>query len=169
MKLMIISDIHGGIDNLNTCLEIFNKEQYDKLLILGDLFNYGIDYNRTEIIEKLNSFSDNIIAVRGNCDININEIIFNMPSIQEINLNNKKIVMSHGDLYTENDLLKSDNDIILVGHSHKSKIEKVNNKIIINPGSITKSRDKCNSFGVIFDNKIYIKNLNNEIINEYNI
>ena len=77
--------------------------------------------------------------------------------------------MSHGDLYTERDLLNYDCDIILIGHSHVSKIEKVNNKIIINPGSITKSRNGENSFAVICDGKVYIRNLKNETIEEYNI
>ena len=167
MKAMIISDIHGGIDNLNTCLDIFNKEKCDRLFILGDLFNYGIDYHKLEIIERLNNYSGIITAVRGNCDININGINFDMPSINRISFNNYKIIMSHGDLYTKEDLLDEDCNIILLGHSHVSKIEKVNDKLILNPGSISKSRIGENSFIIIKDDKISIRNLNNIIINEY--
>ena len=51
MKYMIISDIHGDIYKLNTVLDIYNKEKCDKLIVLGDLFNYGIDLNKNDIYE----------------------------------------------------------------------------------------------------------------------
>ena len=112
MKIMIISDIHGGLENLKKCLNIYEKEKCNKLLILGDLFNYGIDYNKFEIINELNRYSGVITAVKGNCDININGLNFRMPSINRFTLNNYKIFMSHGDLYTKEDLLDEDCNII---------------------------------------------------------
>ena len=38
MKIMIISDIHGGYEELEKVLDIFDKEKYDKLFVLGDLY-----------------------------------------------------------------------------------------------------------------------------------
>ena len=60
---MIISDIHGGIYELNKVLDIYVKENCSKLIILGDLFNYGFDLNRIDIVNRLNLMRDNIIAV----------------------------------------------------------------------------------------------------------
>lgn len=120
MKYMIISDIHGGIYELNRVLDIYTKEHCSKLLVLGDLFNYGIDLNRHDIINRLNLMKDNIIAVRGNCDNNINDILFDMPYINRVNLNNKNILLTHGHLYNRNYLMDVDSNIILTGHSHKS-------------------------------------------------
>ena len=74
MKYMIISDIHGGIYELNKVLDIYNKEHCSQLIILGDLFNYGFDLNREDIVNRLNLMNENIIAVRGKCDNNINDI-----------------------------------------------------------------------------------------------
>ena len=169
MKIMIISDIHGNLEKLNTIINIFKQEKCDKLLILGDLFNYGIDYYKDDIIEQLNNMKDCIIAVRGNCDYDINDLNFNMPYINYFIFNNKKIVMTHGHLYTIEELIKQDYDIVLVGHSHISKIEKINNKFVINPGSISKSRRGDNSFAIIDNNLITIRNLNNEVINKLDI
>ena len=76
MKYMVISDIHGGINNLNKVLDIYVKEHCSKLLILGDLFNYGIDLNKEDIVNRLNLMKENIIAVSGNCDNNIKDILF---------------------------------------------------------------------------------------------
>lgn len=163
MKYMIVSDIHGNIYSLNKVLDIFVKERCSKLLILGDLFNYGIDLNREDIINRLNLMKDNIICVRGNCDNNITGVDFDMSYINNINLNNKNIFMTHGHLYNKEYLMNLDVNIIITGHTHIACIEKVNNKLFINPGSISKSRSGENSFAIIDENNVSIRNLDNEI------
>lgn len=167
MKYMIISDIHGGIYELNKVLDIYSNEHCSKLLILGDLFDYGFSITRDDIVNRLNIMKENIIAVSGNCDNNIKDILFDMPYINKINLNNKKIILTHGHLYSKEYLSNSDSDIILIGHSHVANIEVINNKLIINPGSISKSRRGENSFAIIDENKVTIRNLDNKIIKTY--
>jgi len=169
MKYMIISDIHGGIYELNKVLDIYSKEHCSKLLILGDLFDYGFIINRNDIVNRLNLMKDNIIAVSGNCDNNIKDILFDMPYINKVDINNKKILLTHGHLYSKDYLLNLDVDIILTGHSHIACIENINNKLFVNPGSISKSRRGENSFAIIDENKVTIRNLNNENIKEKNI
>ena len=168
MKYMVISDIHGGIYNLNKVLDIYVKEHCSKLLILGDLFNYGFDLNREDIVNRLNLMKENIIAVSGNCDNNVSDILFDMPYINNVVLNNKKITITHGHLYNKEYLLNLDTDIVFVGHSHISNIEKIGDKIYANPGSITKSRSGDNSFIIVDENKITIRKLENMIIEEVN-
>ena len=169
MKYMIISDIHGDIYNLNKVLDIYLKEQCDKLIILGDLFNYGIDLNRDDVINRLNLMKDSIIYVRGNCDNNINGILFSSPYIEEIELNNKPTLLTHGHLYNKNYLFGSNYDIIISGHTHVASIEKENNKLFLNPGSISKSRRGENSFIILDNNTVYVKNINNKILLESKI
>lgn len=169
MKYMVISDIHGGINELNKILNIYVKEHCSKLLILGDLFDYGFSITRDDIVNRLNLMKDNIIAVSGNCDNNISDILFDMPYINKVNLNNKKITLTHGHLYSKDYLSELDSDIIFTGHSHVANIEIINDKLFINPGSISKSRSGDNSFAIIDENKVTIKNLNNEIFEEINI
>ena len=41
MKLFVISDIHGSLYYLKKVMEIFEKEKYDKILILGDELYHG--------------------------------------------------------------------------------------------------------------------------------
>ena len=169
MKYMVISDIHGGIDNLNKVLDIYRKENCYKLLILGDLFNYVIDFNRNDIINRLNLMKDSIIAVSGNCDINTKGIDFYMPSINNIELNKKDVILTHGHSFSKEYLSKTKADIIFMGHTHVPGIEKINNKLFINPGSITKSRKGENSFAIVDDNVITIRNLDNTILEEYKL
>lgn len=169
MKYMVISDIHGGIYELNKVLDIYYNEQCSKLLILGDLFEYGFSINRDDIVNRLNIMKNSIIAVSGNCDNNIKDILFDMSYINSIDLNNKKIILTHGHLYSKEYLSNLDADIIFTGHSHISNIEEINDKLFINPGSISKSRRGDNSFVIIDENKITIRNLDNEILEQKNI
>ena len=169
MKYMVISDIHGDIYNLNKVLDIYIKEHCSKLIILGDLFDYGIDLNRADIINRLNMMRDNIIAVRGNCDNNINDILFDMPYINKVILNGKKVLLTHSLIYTKKQIKSIDLDIIFVGHTHIKNISEIGNKLIVNPGSISKSRSGENSFIIIDDKSITIRNLNNIILLDKNI
>ena len=43
MRLLIISDIHGNYNDLE---KVVNKEKFDQLIVLGDLFNYGSFSNK---------------------------------------------------------------------------------------------------------------------------
>ena len=167
MKYMIISDIHGGILELEKVLDIYVKEQCSKLLILGDLFDYGFSITRDDIVSKLNSMKDSIVAVSGNCDINIRDILFDMPYINNTNLNDKNIILTHGHLYNKDYLSNLDADIVFMGHSHIASIEKINNKLFINPGSVSKSRMGDNSLAIVDGDKITIRNLDNEILKYY--
>lgn len=169
MKYMIISDIHGGINELNKVLDIYYNEKFNKLIILGDLFNYGIDLNRKDIINRLNLLKESIIYVRGNCDNNVNDLLFETPFVKELDINNKKVLLTHGHLYSNEYLLGSNYDIIIYGHTHVSEIRIEKSKLFLNPGSISKPRKGENSFMIIFDNNIYLKNLDNEIIKQKNI
>ena len=150
---MVISDIHGDIYNLNKAITIYYKEGCKRLLLLGDLFNYGVDLHRIDIINRLNLMKDDIIACIGNCDVDIRNILFDMPDQNEIKLNNKKIIITHGHLTNRNDLLKMKADIIFIGHTHIPIIEEIDKKLFINPGSISKTRSSDNTF-VIVDEKL---------------
>ena len=169
MKYMVISDIHGGINELNDVLEIYKNEGCSKLLILGDLFDYGFgeDFSRQDIINRLNPVKDNIIAVIGNCDNNLNGILFNMEYFKNIELNNKKIFLSHGDIYTETQLLDMNKDIIYSGHTHRKNLTREGDTLLVNPGSLSKARDGENSFAIVDENEITLRNLNNEIVDIY--
>lgn len=167
MKYIVISDIHGGIENLIKVLDIYKNIGCKKLIILGDLFDYGIDYNREKIINTLNKFKENILCVRGNCDKYIEGVSFEMPYVLNIDINGHNFLLTHGHLYDTQYLLNSPNDIILTGHTHKSEIKKINDKLFLNPGSIAKSRKGPNSFILITESDITIRTLNNDIIETY--
>ncbi len=64
MKLGIITDVHCNIAALNAVLEIFEKENVDKIINCGDII--GIGPYSEEAVQMLMQYKDKLISVRGN-------------------------------------------------------------------------------------------------------
>ena len=66
MRYMIISDIHGSSLFLEKALDIFKKQNYDFLIILGDILYHGPrnpipeGHNPQAVVKLLNDISDKI-------------------------------------------------------------------------------------------------------------
>ena len=142
----MVSDIHGSLTRLEQVLDFYEKAQCNMLCILGDILNYGPrnglpeDLNPKGIAECLNNFSDPIIAVRGNCDSEVDQMLLNFPIMADYALlvdNGKKLFLTHGHVYNENNLPKGKHDVFFYGHTHLWKLEKEPTALFCNTGSIT--------------------------------
>lgn len=172
MKAIVISDIHGGINYLKQALERYKEEKADKLIILGDFSGYFNSSSDYEVAEILNSFAPEITAVRGNCDNErVEEMLnFGLMDIRHINLNGKIVTLTHGHLYNKYNLPEYCGDIFINGHTHYGMIEKMEEKIFANPGSISKPRNGSDhSYLIIGENKMILKNLEGKILVEEDI
>lgn len=85
MKYLLISDIHGCKPTLEKALAFYKQQHCDMLLILGDILNYG-PRNRIPqgidakgIVDLLNPLADQIIAIRGNCDAEVDQMLLSFP------------------------------------------------------------------------------------------
>lgn len=172
-KLMCISDIHGNIDCLKKALEKFSQENAEKLVILGDFSGYGfLSSSDFEVAELLNNMAGIIIAVKGNCDSQRADDLFNfaLPYTRDIVFNNITITITHGHIYNRNNLPENCGKIFICGHSHVGSLEKIGEKILANPGSISKPRGGSKkSYIIIDDNYITLKSLEGDVIKEINI
>lgn len=146
MKILIISDSHN-----NSILKL-PLTDYDYVIHCGDISSNDLDY--------LNIY-DNIIYVRGNCDYN------NYDLTKVLNLNNKKIFITHGNLYNvKNDLELLINNtinkynIVCFGHTHKQLLLKKENTIYLNPGAW-----KNNEYAYIINDEVFLIK-NNKCINK---
>ena len=97
-------------------------------------------YSRTPgIAELLNRFTDPIIAVRGNCDSEVDQMLLDFPIMADYALiadNGKTLFLTHGHIYNENNLPKGKFDAFFYGHTHLWKLEK-QEMSLCNTGSIT--------------------------------
>ncbi|MFV0379591.1 MAG: phosphodiesterase [Anaerorhabdus sp.] len=128
MKYLVVGDIHGSLNAAKKIEALMRTKQYDACLILGDILYHGPrnpildDYNPKQVIEILNSFKSEIIAVRGNCDSEVDQMVLNFPILSSSNqfyLNNHKVLLMHGHLndFEYRSILKQ-NDIVITGHTH---------------------------------------------------
>ena len=135
MKLFFISDIHGSLYYLKKALEIFRKENADYLVILGDELYHGArnplpaEYNTIEVTKLLNEFADKIIAVRGNCDSEIDDLVLNYPIMSTYSIvlyGSRRLFLTHGHIYNDDNMPKlSPGDVFIHGHTHIPRAEKV--------------------------------------------
>lgn len=167
MKVMCISDIHGNLDCLNRAIERYKEENAEKLITLGDFSSYFHSSTDYEIAEILNNMAGCIVAVKGNCDNSDIDNIFNfgLGFLKTIEVNSRKVTITHGHIYNRNNLPENCGDIFLSGHTHVGIIEKIGDKIIANPGSISKPRGGTpKSYLTIDEEKIELKKLDGEIL-----
>ena len=92
MKLMIASDIHGSEYFCRKTVETFEKIKADKLLLLGDLLYHGPrndlpeEYAPKAVIAMLNPLADRILAVRGNCEAEVDQMVLDFPVLADYSL-----------------------------------------------------------------------------------
>lgn len=160
MKVLIISDIHDDFESTKKAIQNHN---FDYLILLGD-----IGYYNNQVFDLLNIFKDKIISVKGNNDIYNDLTQFdNTKLYQTINIDNKKWFLTHGHIY--NEYTDIDYDIYLQGHTHISRVEKKDNKIYLNPGSIGLPRNGVKTYIYYENNTFYLENLDKEVIKKVSI
>lgn len=173
MRLLIVSDIHGSFYYAKKITDILEKEKPDKIILLGDLYYHGPrnplpeEYNPMEVSNLLNSLKDKILAIKGNCDAEVDEMIseFKLNENIHTDINGFNIFFTHGHKYNIENLPDTKFNIMIYGHLHTGFIKKENGKIFANPGSISIPKDNTkNSYLILDDNEIILKDLNGAII-----
>ena len=89
MKLMIASDLHGSAFYCRQLLAAMEREQPDKLLLLGDILYHGPrndlpeGYAPKEVIAMLNPLRERLLCVRGNCDTEVDQMVLEFPILAD--------------------------------------------------------------------------------------
>lgn len=172
MKTMIISDIHGYSKNLKKVIDIFRKNNCQKLIILGDLLTPGP--NEEEVKKTLNSINYYIICMKGNNDSYIfpGELEFNIiDDYLNIKLDNNNTYITHGHKYNRNNCsFLNKGDILIQGHTHIAFMYKENEKYYLNPGSISLPRDNTDGSYIIYENNtFYLYDIDENLLNTLTI
>ena len=144
MKLMIASDLHGSAYYTRKLLEAVDREQPERLVLLGDLLYHGPrndlprDYAPKEVISMLNRRKERILCVRGNCDAEVDQMVLEFPVLGEygvIFVDGLTIYAVHGHQRLE--LPVQSGDVLLCGHTHVPAIRREGNHYYGNPGSVS--------------------------------
>ncbi|PJI09327.1 MULTISPECIES: phosphodiesterase [Clostridium] len=174
MKIFFMSDIHGSFYYLEKAINRFKAEKASYIVILGDELYHGArndlpeGYNPKKVTNLLNEYSDKIIAIRGNCDSEVDEMVFDFPimsTYSTILYKDRRLFLTHGHIYGEENMPKlSKGDVLLYGHTHIPVAKEKDGIFIINPGSISIPKGNSpHSYAVLEDNLFQIKDLDGNV------
>ena len=148
-RILFLSDIHGSLPALDTVLNYYDAHHYDLLVLLGDILNYGPRNGLCQgldpqgIAERLNQRAAYIVAVRGNCDSEVDQMLLHFPIQSTYSLlieNGIRFFITHGHVYNEQKMPQAPScDVFVYGHTHLQKLDDKEDgrPIILNTGSPT--------------------------------
>ena len=148
MKIAFMSDIHGVPSKLAAALAAADALGFDRLVLLGDLLYHGPRngvpsfYDPEKVAVMLNARKDRILAVRGNCDAEVDQMMFEFPMMSDyavLDAGAETFFLTHGHLWNEWSLPPIGMGTVLVhGHTHVPEQKKLTCGLtIFNPGSVS--------------------------------
>ncbi|MBR5713758.1 MAG: phosphodiesterase [Clostridia bacterium] len=173
MRFFIASDIHGSAYYCRKLLDAYKIESADRLLLLGDLLYHGPrnplpeGYDPMAVADMLNSVSDSIICVRGNCDSDVDQMVLEFPIMADyamLSVGKSLVLATHGHLLegAVKPKLKA-SDVILHGHTHLAGCGVNNGILYCNPGSVSLPKEDTPRGYILLDgNTLEWKTLDGE-------
>ena len=161
MKFIIASDLHGSAYWCGKLVQWIEKENPDKILLLGDLLYHGPrndlprEYAPKQVIPMLSQYKDRIVAVRGNCEAEVDQMVLPFPCLADYALvmdGQTCFYLTHGHHASPENLPPLEQgSIFLSGHTHV-KMDEIRGGIrCVNPGSVSIPKDGSHSF-MIWEN-----------------
>ena len=172
MKIMVCSDIHGSFKYAEIIKDIFDKEKADKLLILGDLYYHGPrnplpdDYNPKKVAEIFNGMKQRLVVIQGNCDSEVDQMISEFDFVKQavLLLGQKSVFASHGHIFNKDTKPVGQYNVVLYGHFHKAFLEKCDDIVYANPGSISLPKDGVRAYITLSEDEICLKSIEGNVI-----
>ena len=180
MKWMIASDIHGSAYYCRELLAAYDREQADRLLLLGDVLYHGPrndlprGYDPKAVIELLNARKDDILCVRGNCDTEVDQMVLEFPVLADYALlcvGEHTVFATHGHVFHDRHLPPLHRgDILLHGHTHVPVCSVHDGYICCNPGSVSiPKEDSWHGYMVWENDAFWWKDLEGQVHNHYSL
>ena len=155
MKYLIASDIHGSAYWAERLVAAIESQQPDRIVLLGD-------YAPKHVIPLLNALADRIIAVRGNCDAEVDQMVLDFPVMADyatlFDETGRELFLTHGHVFgagmhnsVDHAPALPEGSALVYGHTHI----KVNEESaahpglwLFNPGSVSIPKDGSHSYGI---------------------
>ena len=180
MKWMIASDIHGSAKWCRELLAAFDREQADRLLLLGDILYPGPrndlpeEYAPKEVIALLNARKDRLACVRGNCDCEVDQMVLEFPVLADyclLAVGEHLVYATHGHVYNESNLPPlMPGDILLHGHTHIPCCNRHETYMYLNPGSVSIPKEQSpHGYMILEGTKFTWKTMEGKVWQEFSV
>lgn len=176
----IISDSHGSLKWFKKSIEALGE--CFRYIHLGDYLYHGPrnplpeDYNPAELAKEMKKYNFNYIT--GNCDSQVDNMVLDIPENKFYSIEsfgNFNMFFTHGFTPSIEDsinlAIENNCELLFHGHTHISKIEKIDNLTIVNPGSISLPKNGCFKSGIkmiLDEQKLLLEFINIENKEIYN-
>ncbi len=147
MLYFIASDIHGSAHWCRRMIDAFSASGASRLVLLGDILYHGPrndlpeEYAPKKVIEMLSPLADRILAVRGNCEAEVDQMVLPFPTMADyavISLGDHIVYLTHGHLASPDNLPPLfEGDVFISGHTHIPMDEIRHGIRCLNPGSVS--------------------------------
>ena len=116
----------------------------------------GTDSATTALL--LNALKDDILAVRGNCDTEVDQMVLNFPILADyayISVDGLRIFATHGHNFNTAKLPPlAKGDILLHGHTHVPVVEEFGEgNYYINPGSLSIPKESSPKSYILYEDR----------------
>lgn len=179
MKLVIASDIHGSAYWCGKLMAEIEREAPDTVVLLGDLLYHGPrndlprDYAPKQVLAMLNTLAGRVVAVRGNCDAEVDQMVLDFPMMADyvvIADGGFQMLCTHGHLPSPDRVpVPPQGGALLCGHTHVKMNEPLDVRMpdgsvvptvrMLNPGSVSIPKDGSNSYAVYQDGEFELRDL----------
>jgi len=169
MKVGVVSDVHNNVDALSYALDYLRD--CDLLLGLGDLVSdYHVDTRILQVARErglaniVGNHEKSILLhpgsqLRTTLAPETLEFLRELPASREIELDRRRVHVAHGapwddandyrcqyvlerDRVTLNRVsTTAESDLVLLGHTHRAMAVRVQDTLVVNPGSCGEARD----------------------------
>lgn len=175
MKIAFISDLHGSAYAARAALDAAHQWGADRIAVLGDVMYHGPrnpfprEYDPKAVAGMLNENRERIVAVRGNCDSEVDQMLVEYPMMGDyawIMLPERSFFLTHGHVFSpENHPPLPVGTVLAFGHIHTPVVEKDGNAYYFNPGSASLPKNPYKpSWGRYSAGRLEVVALDGEII-----
>ena len=180
-RFLIASDIHGDAATTEKLIERYRESGAERLILLGDLLYHGPrndlpeGYAPKRVIELLDPLKDEIIAVRGNCEAEVDQMVLSFPVMADyayITADGLRIFATHGHKYNKASLPPlCRGDILLHGHTHVPVAEEIEGGCYyVNPGSVSIPKESSpKSYILLEDGRFSFRTLDGEEYKSFSV
>ena len=129
-------------------------------------------YAPKEVLATLNGIAERIVAVRGNCDAEVDQMVLDFPCLSDFSqvwADGHLLHLSHGHLAgnsPDRPPALPQGSALLTGHTHIKRLELVDDVMYVNPGSTSIPKDGCASYAVYDNGTFALKKLDGKTLLE---
>ena len=168
MRLLVASDLHGSPEAAAFLRRRCEELLPDMLVLLGDYLYHGprnplpSSYGPPSVVSVFADFDTPIVAVRGNCDAEVDQMVLDFPIMADyatlFDENGRELFLTHGHVFgagmhnsVDHAPALPEGSALVYGHTH-IKVNEASEEHpglwLFNPGSVSIPKDGTHSYGI---------------------